>query len=112
MITGKETVVSSVKNTDYTSNILGISGTILLGIIIDHYDNIYTPKICSNNVSKITPNGVSTILGNVESTPFNRRFSYQIAIDQSGNIYTANLYSGDITKIIQVGVASTLVLIR
>jgi DNA-binding beta-propeller fold protein YncE len=51
---------------------------------MDSDGNLYTANEFSNNVSKITPAGVSTILGTTGSYPAD------ITIDSNGNIYTAN----------------------
>ena len=69
------------------SSILGTTGTGPFKIIIDSSGNIYTSNANSDNVSKITPGGVSTILGTTGTRPFG------ITIDSSGNIYTCLLYT-------------------
>ncbi len=47
----------------------------------------------SDTVSKITPEGISTILGTTGKWPGG------ITIDGSGNIYTANFVGDNVTKI-------------
>jgi len=69
---------------------------------IDSAGNIYTANYDSNNVSKITPAGVSTILGTTGSKP------YGITIDSDGNIYTANSDSNNVSKITPAGVSTIL----
>ncbi|NQW59507.1 hypothetical protein HQ459_01895, partial [bacterium] len=71
-------------------------------IAIDKNGNIYTPNFGANNVTKITPNGTSTILGTTGSSPCG------IAIDNDGNIYTANLRGNNVTKITPNGISTTL----
>jgi len=63
------------------------------GIAVDKAGNIYTANYGSNNVSKITPNGTSTILGTTDTKPIG------IAIDNAGNIYTANYGANTVSKI-------------
>jgi len=63
------------------------------GIAVDKAGNIYTANYGSNNVSKITPNGTSTILGTTGSYPVG------IAIDKNGNIYTTNHEANTVSKI-------------
>ena len=62
-------------------------------IVIDSSGNIYTSNSNSNNVSKITPEGVSRILGTTGRAPTG------IAIDTSGNVYTANRDDNTVSKI-------------
>ncbi len=76
------------------STILGTTGMSgARAIIIDSSGNIYTTNENSNNVSKITPGGVSTIHGTTGSGPI------EITIDSFGNIYTANSGSANVSKI-------------
>jgi len=84
------------------SSIFGTTGTTPLGITIDSAGNIYTANANSNNVSKITPLGVSTILGTTGTTPI------RITIDSAGNIYTANQTSNNVSKITPLGVSTIL----
>ena len=76
---------------------MGTTGVGPFGITIDSLGNIYTANSGSNNVSKITPAGVSTILGATGTAPIG------ITIDSSGNIYTANQGSDDVSKITPTG---------
>ncbi len=88
-----------------TSSILAqfLNGSNPQGITIDSSGNIYTANVGSNNVSKITPAGVSSILvGSTGTSP------YAITIDSSGNIYTANYTSNNVSKITPAGVSSIL----
>ena len=72
------------------------------GITIDTAGNIYTSNRGLNNVTKITPQGVSSTLGTTGLEPA------AITIDSAGNIYTANYSSNNVTKITPQGVSSIL----
>jgi hypothetical protein len=56
---------------------------------MDSEGNIYTANVTGGNVSKITPAGVSTILGSTRSIGI-LSDPKAIIIDSEGNIYTAN----------------------
>ena len=84
------------------SIILGTTGNGPYGIVVDAAGNIYTTNMGSDNVSKITPDGVSTILGTTGRTPFG------IVIDTAGNIYTANVGTNNVSKITPDGVSTIL----
>jgi hypothetical protein len=81
---------------------LGATGSGPYGITIDSVGNIYTSNGDSNNVSKITPDGTSTILGATGGRPVG------ITIDSAGNIYTANLESDNVSKITPDGTSTIL----
>ena len=89
------------------------------GMAIDNFGNIYTtnrvgmycpkntpkgpcPYSGADNVTKITPDGISTILGSTDSQP------QGIAIDYAGNIYTANNDGENVTKITPDGTSAIL----
>jgi hypothetical protein len=93
---------SLVQMASAASSILGTTGTRPIDITIDGAGNIYTANNTANNVSKITPGGVSTILGTTGSIP------QGIAIDGAGNIYTNNAGSVNVTKITPGGVSTIL----
>ena len=82
------------------------AGSYPRAIAIDSAGNLYTANSGSNNVSKITPDGVSTILGTTGGSP------QAIAIDAAGNVYTANGepdgWGGNVSKITPDGVSVTL----
>ena len=82
------------------STILGTTGSKPVGIVVDAAGNVYTANIGSDNVSKITPDGVSTIFGTTGDAPEG------IVIDAAGNIYTNNIGSGNISKITPAGVST------
>lgn len=75
--------------------ILGKTGRGPSGIAIDKDGNIYTCNGISNDVTKITPDGISSIFGKTGKKPSD------IVIDNEGNIYTCNNGSNDVTKIVQ-----------
>ena len=62
-----------------------------------------TPPTSSlDTVSKITPAGISTILGTTGNYP------NSIALDAAGNVYTANTFSNNVSKITPAGISSIL----
>jgi len=88
-----------------------------LSVAIDQADNLYvgvcgpridvgqgdTPENLHNDVRKITPAGVVTIVGTTGQCPS------AVVLDSSGNIYTSNYgaeFGGNITKITPTGVST------
>jgi DNA-binding beta-propeller fold protein YncE len=71
-------------------------------IAIDSTGNVYTSNMDSLDVTKITPEGVNSILAStgVGTNPRG------IAVDSAGNVYTANSTSNNISKITPGGIAS------
>jgi streptogramin lyase len=98
--TGNGSVVAGVKEVRYAFSYLGPTGKVPSDIVLDNIGNVYTANLRSNNVTKITPSGVSSILATTGDGPFG------INIDQSGNIYTANTFSNTVSKITPSGVSS------
>ena len=87
----------------YSITPFGITDAIPGGITIDGAGNIYTANYNgANNVSKITPAGVSTILGTTGAEPTG------IITDGAGNIYTANYSANNVSKITPAGVSTIL----
>ena len=82
------------------SRIFGTTGDAPRLMVFDQTGNLYVANYVSNNVSKITPAGVSTILGTTGTNPRG------IAIDSSGNVYTANAGSANVSKITPSGVST------
>jgi len=68
-----------------------------VAVAVDLQGNVYTANSPSNNVTKITPAGVTTIAGPTGSTP------NAIAVDSSGNVYTVNNGANTITRIAPSG---------
>jgi len=66
-------------------------------MVFDQAGNLYIANYGSNNVTKITPTGVSAILGPTGANPRG------IAIDAEGNIYTANFGSNNVSRITPTG---------
>ncbi len=81
------------------SGIVATTGSQPVAIVADAAGNVYTANRRSNNVSVVTPQGVSRILGVTGAEP------RAITIDADGNVYTANWASDDVTKITPDGVS-------
>ena len=72
-------------------------------IAVDDSFNVYTVNSGrTNNISKISANGTSSILANV--TGGNPR---DVKVDSLGNVYTPNRDNGNVTKVTPAGVATT-----
>ena len=84
------------------SSIFGTTGTAPNSVVIDAAGNAYTANSGSDNVSMITPAGVSTILGTTGKMPMG------IALDSAGNVYTSNIGENTVTKITPAGASTTL----
>jgi streptogramin lyase len=84
------------------TSILGTTGVNPLGLVIDSLGNVFTANSNSNNVSKITQSGVSTIFASVGNVPL------YIVKDASGNLYTCDSGSNQVSKITPLGVSSVL----
>jgi streptogramin lyase len=93
-----------ISPTSADSTILGTTGREPVGITIDSAGNIYTANSSSSNVSKITPAGVSSILG----TTTGGGVPFGITIDSSGNVYTSGGPAHNVSKITPAGNSSTL----
>ena len=76
-----------------TAGAAAFEGRFPYAITVDSADNIYTANYGSNNVSKITPDGVTTLLGVTQVNPWEAP-PRAIAVDRAGNVYTANVPSG------------------
>jgi titin len=91
------------------STIVGTTGDSPVGIAVDSAGNIYTANegggmsFEPGSVSKITPDGTSTIL--TGTTGDGQR---AITVDSAGNIYTANSSSNNVSKITPDGVSTIL----
>lgn len=84
------------------TSVFGTTGSAPQGLVVNSLGNVYVCNSNGNNVSQITPSGVSTIFGTTSNVPI------EITIDSSGNIYTANNSSNNVTKITPLGVSTTL----
>jgi len=87
-----------VSNSSILGNVLGNN----YGIAVDSLGNVYVPNITFDNITKITPSGVSSTFATTGSEPF------AITIDSSDNLYVANRVSNNVTKITSSGVSTTL----
>ena len=76
-----------------TAGAAAFEGRFPYAITVDSADNIYTANSGSNNVSKITPDGVTTLLGATHANPWEPE-PRAIAVDRAGNVYTANFPRG------------------
>ena len=88
------------------------------GICMDNNGNLYFADISYNNISKITPNGILSILagpgtvqndGYIDGIGTAARFQSprEICIDQNGNLYVADSGNHRIRKITSSGVVTT-----
>ncbi|MEI6552856.1 MAG: hypothetical protein WCN84_06505 [Actinomycetes bacterium] len=84
-----------------TASRIGTPDIYPTGIAVDSTGNVYTSNYTAGNVTKITPQGVTTILGTTGLQPTG------IAIDTSGNVYTSNFGSNTVTKITPNGNSTT-----
>ena len=84
---------------DYT---LGYTSSQPTAIAIDAAGNVYTANASSNSVSKIAPDGTTSVFD------ITGRFPIRIAVDAAGNVYTANSRSNDVSKITPDGTSSIL----
>lgn len=82
------------------TSILGTTGGNPLGITIDSTGNIFTVNNSTNNISKITPSGVSTILASIGVN------SRGIAIDSSDNLYTQSFSFSLVNQTTQSGITT------
>jgi len=82
------------------SSIFGTTGTNPVALLVDSLGNVFTANSNSNDVSKITPSGVSTIFALVGNVP------NDIVKDSTGNLYTPDAGSNQVSKITPLGVPS------
>ena len=82
------------------TSILGTTGTNPVALLVNSLGNVYTANSNSNDVSQITPSGVSTIFALVGNVPSD------IVIDATGNLYTPDAGSNQVSKITPLGVPS------
>ena len=78
------------------------TGSVPYSLVLDNEGNIYTANLFSNNVSKITPTGASSIFATTGNRPIS------ITIDGDGNLYTANNVSNNVSKITPDGTSTIL----
>lgn len=90
----------SLSNSFAKSIAFAPTGNSPTGIFIDSSNNVYTANDGDNTVSKITPNGASSILGRTENRPS------EMVIDAEGNFYVTNFASNNVSKITPSGQSS------
>lgn len=95
------TIIATIPAAGYSSVILSATGPHPRGIVTDALGNIYVANITANNITKITPAGISTIYGTTNYYP------QKIIFDALGNLYAANYGSSNVTKITPAGLSST-----
>jgi DNA-binding beta-propeller fold protein YncE len=88
------------------------------GVAVDLSGIVYVGDTNSNNIRKITPEGVVTTLaglgllgsGSVDGTGIAARFFHPkgLAVDAAGNLYVADSTNHEIRKVTSAGVATTL----
>jgi hypothetical protein len=83
------------------SSILGVTGTDPSGIVLDSLGNVYTCNSGSDNITKITPSGVSSIFASTGGVDCRG-----ITIDSSDNLYVCNYVTNNVSKITPSGVSS------
>jgi hypothetical protein len=98
------TNIAASSSVPANSYILGSAVSWPTAITMDSAGNIYTANLNSDNVTKITPEGVSTIIGTTGVFPSD------IVTDSFGNIYVTNSHhlANNVTKITPSGVVSIL----
>ena len=82
------------------TSILGTTGGNPIGIVLDSVGNIFTVNNSTNNISKITPFGVSTILASIGNN------SRGITIDSADNLYTSSFAFSTVNKTTQSGITT------
>jgi hypothetical protein len=90
-----------VSQYNYGSSTFATVGIDPHGIAIDQFDNLYTANYTSGTISKILPNGTTSIVG-TPGSPLG------IAVDTAGNMYTANRGAYQIDKTTPAGVTTAI----
>lgn len=83
-----------------TPSVLGTTGSLPNGIVLDAAGNVYTANLSSNNVTKITPAGSSSTYGTTGSQP------NDLVFDSAGNLFSSNQASNNVSKITPGGSSS------
>lgn len=79
---------------------LGETGKGPIAVVVDPFGGVYTADSRSNTVTKITPEGDSSVLGTTGRVPT------ALALDSIGNVYVANSGDNTVTKITPAGVST------
>jgi hypothetical protein len=97
------TVNGNAANSVVSKTNFSTEGNSPYAVATDSQGNMYTVNFnTTGKVTKITPQGITSILGSTGSGP------QALIVDSSGNVYTANRVSQTVTKITAQGVSSTL----
>ena len=96
------TVNGNAANGVINSTNIATTGVAPYAVAADGQGNIYLANQLANNVTKITPIGVTSILGTTGTSPF------AISVAPDGNVYTANQGSDNVTKLTTQGVSTVL----
>ena len=122
-VTGSSEVLGPLFTYEYTGIVTTLAGDLAgsvfrypTGVAIDGQDNIYVADMDANQIKKITPAGVVTVLagsgapGYLDGTGTTAKFNYPWAVkcDAAGNVYVADMYNYSIRKITPAGVVTTL----
>ena len=102
VVNGFFTVNGSAANGVINSTNIATTGVAPYAVAADGQGNIYLANKSANNVTKITPIGVTSILGTTGTSPF------AISVAPDGNVYTANQGSDNVTKLTTQGVSTVL----
>ena len=102
VVNGFFTVNGNAANSVINTTNIATSGGSPYAATSDREGNIYLANKFANNVTKITPQGVTSILGTTGTSPS------AISVDSYGTVYTANQGSNNVTKITAQGVSSIL----
>jgi IPT/TIG domain/NHL repeat len=86
------------------------------GVAVDDQDNIYVADMLANQIKKITPTGVVSVLAGSGSQGFTNgvgttaKFNYPWAVkcDAQGNVYVCDMYNNSIRKVTATGVVTTI----
>ena len=96
------TINGNAANGVINSTNIATTGVAPYAVAADGQGNIYLANKSANNVTKITPIGVTSILGTTGTSP------HAISVDPDGNVYTANQGSDNVTKLTAQGVSTVL----
>ena len=83
--------------TEVTAKILGTTGFNPVAVAVDTAGNVFTANSGTNNVTRITSNGVTTVAGPTGSSP------NAIGVDGLGNVYVVNGGSNTVTRLAPSG---------